>query len=262
MVRGADRIALPAGARVEGGAIAMPRMHVHRLAPNDVIEQDEEGRIVAVQSGGDPAVVTRFVPGTATSPPDADYVRGQLADDSAGIALTEGDAVEMRGTVAAEGAGSSAGAGAGAVAGESHVETTRSTGALVGGLVLLGLSYGPSAYIGLQTSASYDRELVIPVAGPWLDLAQRPACVEPTLPPGVKAPFDPCSFENAARALLVVSGATQGFGALLTVIGLPTHDEVVKDTPAGSPGAARTAPPRVAILPTPGGLSVSLSGAL
>src|SRR5258708_5567083 len=59
VVRGSDRIALPAGARVDGGAIAMPRTHVHKLAPNDVIEADEEGRIVAVRSGGDPPVVTR-----------------------------------------------------------------------------------------------------------------------------------------------------------------------------------------------------------
>jgi hypothetical protein len=253
VVKGADRIALPPGARVEGGAIAMPRMYVHKLAPNDVIEQDEEGRIVAVTSGGDPPVVTRFVPGTATSPPTADFVRGELAGDNAGIALSDGDWVEMRGNAAADGAG--------AVAGESHVETTRATGALVGGLVLLGLSYGPSAYVGLQASTSYDRQLVIPVAGPWLDLAQRPSCQEPDLM-GIKPPVDPCSFETAARALLILSGATQGVGTLLTVAGLPTHSEVVKDAPGANPGAARSASPHVALVPTPGGVSLSLFGVM
>jgi hypothetical protein len=252
VVKGSERIALPAGARVEGSTIAMPRMHVHKLAPNDVIEQDEEGRIVAVTSGGDPPVVTRFVPGTATSPPTADFVRGELADDSAGIALSEGDRVEMRGIATADGV---------VAGGDSHVETTRATGALVGGLVVLGLSYGPSAYVGLQASASYDRELVIPVAGPWLDLAQRPACQEPDLM-GIKPPVDPCSFETAARALLILSGATQGVGTLLTVAGLPTHSEVVKDAPGANPGAAQSLRPHVAVVPTPGGVSVSLFGTL
>lgn len=248
VVRGSDRVALPPGARVEGNAIAMPRVHVHKLAPNDVIEQDEEGRIVAVTSGGDPPVVTRFVPGTATSPPTADFVRGQLADENAGIPLGEGDWVEMRGTATSDGA----------VAGESHLETTRATGALVGGLVLLGLSYGPSAYVGLQAGTSYDRELVIPVAGPWMDLAQRPSCQEPDLM-GIKPPVDPCSFETAARTLLILSGATQGVGALLTVAGLPTHDEIVKDAPAARRSVA---PPRLALVPMPGGMAVSVFGAM
>jgi hypothetical protein len=250
VVRGSDRIALPRGARLEGTSIAMPRTHVHKLAPGDVIEQDEEGRIVAVRSASD--VVTRFVPGTATSPASADFVRGELADDSAGMALTDGDSVEMRGVMMPDGGFS----------GGEHVETTRSTGALVGGLVLLGLSYGPTLYVGLQASAGFDRVLAVPVAGPWLDLAQRPSCVEPNLPPGVKAPVDPCSLETAARTLLIVSGATQGLGAILTMVGLPTHSEVIKDSPTATPpGDAGRSPPRVAVVPTPTGLSVSMSGA-
>jgi hypothetical protein len=252
VVHGADRVALPPGSRVEGRGIVMPRTHVHRLAPGDVIEQDDEGRIVAVRSGGDPPIVTRFVPGTATSPGTADFVRGELADDK-GITLGDSDGVEMRGTLSPDGA----------VSGAGHVETTRATGALVAGLVLFGLSYGPSAYVGLQSSNDYDKVLAIPVAGPWMDLAQRPGCVEPTLPPGVQAPVDPCSLENAARALLIVSGAVQGLGTILTVVGLPTHSEV-KEGPSVEPGSvARTRREvGVAVVPTPAGFAVSVSGAL
>jgi hypothetical protein len=250
VVRGSDRVALPAGARVEGRGIVMPRTHVHRLAPGDVIEQDEEGRIVAVRSAGEPPIVTRFVPGTATSPASSDYVRGELADD-AGIALGDSDAVEMRGTLSPDGA----------VSGATHVESTRATGALVTGLVLFGLSYIPSAYVGLQASDGYDKVLAIPVAGPWMDLAQRPACVEPTLPPGVKAPVDPCSLESAARGLLIASGAVQGLATILTVVGLPTHSEVKNEGPA-EPGSVARTRPQVAIVPTTAGFTVSVSGAL
>jgi hypothetical protein len=253
VVRGPDRVALPRGARVEGREVVMPRTHVHKLAPGDVIEQDEAGRIVAVRSASDPPIVTRFVPGTATSPASSDLVRGEFADEGAGITLGDGDGVEMRGTLSPDGA----------VSGVGRVETTRATGALVGGLVLLALSYGPSAYVGAQASQDYDRVLAIPVAGPWMDLAQRPACIEPTLP--IKPPVDPCTFENLARGLLITSGAIQGLGTILTVVGLPTHSEIVKEGPPAEPGAATThtrRPVAVGVAPTPMGLAVSVSGPL
>jgi hypothetical protein len=254
VVHGADRVALPRGSRVEGRGIVMPRAHVHKLAPGDVIEQDDQGRIVAVRSGGDPPIVTRFVPGTASSPGASDSVRGELADDR-GITLTDSDAVEMRGTMSSDGA----------VSGAGRVEETRATGALVAGLILFGLSYGPSAYVGLQSSNSYDKVLAIPVAGPWMDLAQRPACVPPMLPPGVQSPIDPCSIENLSRALLITSGAVQGLGTILTAVGLPTHSEVVKGegAPAEPGSVARTRREvGVAVVPTPAGFAVSVSGAL
>src|SRR5579872_6444586 len=57
VVRGTERVALPRGAHLEEGRIVLPRMHVHKLLPGDVIQQDELGRIVAVRSAGDPPVV-------------------------------------------------------------------------------------------------------------------------------------------------------------------------------------------------------------
>jgi hypothetical protein len=244
LVRGDERLPLPQGARLDGQKVVLPHAHVHKLAPGDVIEQDEEGRIVAVRSAGEPPIVTRFVPGTAESPASSDVVRGELADDGGAIPLSPTDGVEMHGILSPDDA----------VSGVGHVESTRATGALVGGLVLLALSYGPSVYVGAQATPGYDRALSVPVAGPWLDLAQRPACVPPVTP--YKSPIDPCLWETAARVALVTSGSVQGLGAILTLWGLPSHSRLVE----GGDGSSR--PPEqnekrhvtVAVAPALGGL--------
>jgi hypothetical protein len=242
VVRGADRVALPEGARVEGHRVVLPHTHVHKLAAGDVIEQDELGRIVAVRSAGAPPIVTRFVAGTARSPASSDAVRGELADGGAAIELRSEDGVEMRGSLPPDGD----------VSGVGHVETTRSTGALVGGLVLLTLSYAPSAYVGAQATKDYDRALEIPVAGPWMDLAQRPACVAPA----VSSPIDPCIWETGARVALVASGSVQGLATLLTLVGLPTHSQLVEGDSRGAGARARTRP-HLAVVPAPMGAAVT-----
>jgi hypothetical protein len=241
VVRGGDRVALPRGARIEDHKVVLPHAHVHKLAPGDVIEQDELGRIVAVRSAGDPPIVTHFVPGTARSPSTSDEVRGELADDGAAIVLADGDGVEMRGRLSPDES----------VSGVGRVESTRATGALVGGLVLLALSYAPSAYVGAQASSDHDRTLEIPVAGPWMDLAQRPACVPPVTQ--FKSPIDPCIMETGARIALVTSGSLQGLGALLTLWGLPSRSHLVE----GDDGGAARAKPHVAFVPTLTGITVA-----
>jgi hypothetical protein len=171
-------------------------------------------------------------------------VRGELADGAA-IELGDGDGVEMRGSLAPDAA----------VSGVGHVEATRSTGALIGGLVLLTLSYAPSAYVGAQATQDYDRALEIPVAGPWLDLAQRPGCAPPVTP--VKSPVDPCAWETGARVALVTSGAVQGLATLLTLVGLPMHSQLVEGDAAMGAGARARTKPHVAVTPTPMGISVT-----
>jgi hypothetical protein len=237
VVRGSERIALPAGATVESGHVLLARMYVHKLAPGDVIQQDEIGRIISVRSGGNPPVVIRFVPGTAVSPETSDEVRGELADDGAQMPLKAGDAIEMHGRLAPEDP----------LPGGDRVVSKRATGALVVGIVLFVLSYGPTLYVGAQSSLSADRALEAPVVGPWIDLAQRPKCVPPTLP--FQPPIDPCTPESAARAALVVSGSAQAAATILTIVGLPTHPEVVEGAPpAGGVGNGSKA--RVVLVPT------------
>jgi hypothetical protein len=230
VVRGDTRIALPPGVRVEADRVVLPnqRVYVHKLAPSDVIEQDSDGRIVAVRSGGSPPVVTRFVPGTASSP--GDEVRGQL-EGTPDIALQSGDGIELHGRVAP----------GEPVPGGGRVESTRWTGALVAGVVVLGLSYLPTLYVGSESPRDSDRILALPLAGPWIDLAQRPSCTPPVVPPNVKIPVDPCIEESASRAALVTTGALQALGAILTAVGLPSQSHVVE----GAPG--------VALVPAPSG---------
>jgi hypothetical protein len=84
--------------------------------------------------------------------------------------------------------------------------TTRSTypnrPLLVTGLVVFGGSYGTSAIIGATTDREDDKKLVYPVAGPWMDLANRD-CVNNT-----------CNNEGLNKALLIADGVLQGVGAL------------------------------------------------
>jgi len=84
--------------------------------------------------------------------------------------------------------------------------TTRSTypnrPLLVTGLVLFGASYAPSAIIGATADREDDKKLVYPVAGPWMNLANRDC--------GTSA----CSNEDLYKGLLIADGIVQGVGAL------------------------------------------------
>jgi len=253
IVRGAVRIDVPENARVEATQIVLPRSsraYVHKLRPGDVLQADDSGRIVAVRSAGDPPIVTHFVPGTASSPDGSDEVRGELESSGGAptIALLPTDRVEMRGTFD----------GDEQVPGGGRVESSRSTGTLVGGLVVFGLSYGTSAFVGASSTMRADRALLVPVAGPWIDFATRSSCVVPPMPAAVAAqlPVSPCLPETLSRAALVAGGVLQGLGAILTFVALPSTTRVVYDDEHA------TAPPKrtFAIVPQPtlhgGGMGV------
>jgi hypothetical protein len=240
IVRPGERIPLPSEARVEPGRVVFPHatLHVHKLAAGDVIEQDAQGRITGVRSASTPPVTTRFVPGTAESPDGSDEVRGVLVEGTSALALRPGDAIEMHGTFQPDEA----------LPGGGHVESTRSTGMLVAGIVVFTLTYAPTAYVGFGSPRGADRVLAVPAAGPWIDLANRPACVPPQVPHGVSLPVDPCIAETATRAALVASGALQDLGVVLTLIGVPSHSHIVSDP---SRGLSEEKPkPRIGIVPT------------
>src|SRR6516162_3853198 len=48
------------------------------------------------------------------------------------------------------------------------------------GLVTFGLAYVPAVIVAGTSSLPADNHLYIPVAGPWLNLADRPACGAPS----------------------------------------------------------------------------------
>lgn len=109
---------------------------------------------------------------------------------------------------------------------------------LGGGLVALVGAYVPSVIVAAASQTSYDAELFIPVVGPWLDLSNRPGC----------GGFGQtrCGAETGFKALLIVSGAFQGLGAVATVLGLviPEQRATVKTAAADKP-SVRVLPAQV-----------------
>jgi hypothetical protein len=101
------------------------------------------------------------------------------------------------------------------------VETTsQATGPslpMVGtGVGIFALSYIPAVVLGATSGLNADQTLLVPVAGPWIDLTQRPGC----------APNTSCNSENQAKAFLVIDGVFQLIGALTLVGGFlgPAHE--------------------------------------
>jgi len=215
--RGKESLPVPPSARVEADRIFWPNEpgeHVHLLLPGDVIQKDNLGRIVAVRSAGPDPVITRFVPGTASSPMGLAEVRGRLEDPATVLPLRAGDRVRMTGTFESDEP----------IPGGGHVKTTRSTGLIVGGIVLFALAYVPTAYIGATSKLKADKDLLIPFGGPWVDLAQRPKCVPPA---GSDAlPVNPCIIETISKVAIVTSGAVEALSAILIVAGIPSSTRI------------------------------------
>jgi hypothetical protein len=93
------------------------------------------------------------------------------------------------------------------------------------GAVAFGFAYVPMVVVGASSSLNADRTLLVPLVGPWIDLAQRPSCT-----PGMT-----CSSESSTRALLVVDGVFQALGALMFVGGLVTSESRTVPLAASSP---------------------------
>lgn len=74
------------------------------------------------------------------------------------------------------------------------------------GLFTLGLSYAPALVVAIESDFHADDHLYIPVAGPWLDLANRGDSESDN--------------ETRNKVLLVTDGVFQGLGALQMVAAL------------------------------------------
>lgn len=74
---------------------------------------------------------------------------------------------------------------------------------LITSAVLLGGTYGASAIVAWTSSRDTDQKnLYIPVAGPWMNLADR------------QCDARPCNNEGLNKGLLIADGVAQGLGAL------------------------------------------------
>lgn len=122
----------------------------------------------------------------------------------------------------------------------AYQEQRPNTGLITTGLVTLGLSYGASTVVAATSKNPADQRLYVPVAGPWMNLAERAPCHGRA-----------CGAEGTYKALLVANGIFQGLGALEILGGLLTTETrtvtTVQRKP--SPSTAQQAP-SVRVSPT------------
>jgi hypothetical protein len=74
------------------------------------------------------------------------------------------------------------------------------------GIFALGVPYVASVIVAASSDRSEDKHLYIPVAGPWMDYANRSSCGHAGEPS--------CDTETAYKVLLIGNGILQGVGAL------------------------------------------------
>ncbi|MBX3263820.1 MAG: hypothetical protein KF782_29370 [Labilithrix sp.] len=114
---------------------------------------------------------------------------------------------------------------------ERVVESRPNRTLLSTGAGLFILSYGPSVVVGALSDRDADKRLFIPVAGPWMNLADR-GC----------GPENPCGAnEDVAKAMVVTSGIVQGAGVLMALGSLlipetTTATERTREAKAAKPG--------------------------
>jgi hypothetical protein len=92
---------------------------------------------------------------------------------------------------------------------QSH-ESVTTTGPnrelLHSGIFALGVPYVASVIVAASSDRTEDKNLYIPVAGPWMDFANRSGCGHAGEPS--------CGTETAYKVLLIGNGILQGVGAL------------------------------------------------
>jgi hypothetical protein len=87
-------------------------------------------------------------------------------------------------------------------------EKVPNAGLITGGAIMFGIPYATSVIVAASSDRAGDKHLFIPLAGPWMDLADRGRC----------RGFS-CDNETSNQVLLVVDGILQGVGALQIVSG-------------------------------------------
>ncbi len=111
-----------------------------------------------------------------------------------------------------------------------------------GGIIAFVGSYVPSVIVAGTSSNSYDKRLYIPLAGPWLNLSQRPGCASNE--------FN-CATESAFAGLLIVDGVVQALGVLGTALGFMVPERRTRVVTANAEPGEKAAPekPSVHIVP-------------
>jgi hypothetical protein len=118
------------------------------------------------------------------------------------------------------------------VAGHERSTVTGPNRALLSsGVWTLGASYVPALVVAIESSQSADKNLYVPVAGPWIDFAARDC--------------PSCAHETANKVLLVTDAIFQGIGAL-QIIGSLLFVETRTTAALSEPRVAKLPPLQVA----------------
>lgn len=89
---------------------------------------------------------------------------------------------------------------------------------IASGVATFAVAYVPSVIVAASSPLPADRHLYIPIAGPWIDWGNRPAC-------GVG--WISCGKETGNKVLLGLSGVFQALGALATATGFFVPERTV-----------------------------------
>lgn len=101
-----------------------------------------------------------------------------------------------------------------------HLETQPRKGLVVTGAVLLGGMYAISASVAGSSKHDGDIYMLVPVAGPFIDMSTRSSCTSST--------FSCTESEGSTRFLLTFDALTQITGATLLVVGVAAPRKILE----------------------------------
>ena len=84
-----------------------------------------------------------------------------------------------------------------------------STAMLTSGIVTFGVTYAAAAIVAGESNRSADKNMFVPVAGPWMAMFNRGGC-------GGSSGRD-CNTETTYKVLIVADGIGQALGALMFI---------------------------------------------
>lgn len=111
---------------------------------------------------------------------------------------------------------------------------------LRGGAFMLAVPYLSSVAVAATSDRSADRNLYVPIVGPWMDLAER-SC-KPNSTNG-------CKSDGVNKGLLVADGVFQGLGAL-SIVGAFLFPEIVSTKELKAGGRPRLGAVSLRVEPT------------
>lgn len=118
----------------------------------------------------------------------------------------------------------------------STTQTRPNSAMLYGGVFAFGVPYVSSVIVGASSNHPGDKNLFVPVAGPWMDLANRHCETGAS-----------CNNEGLYKGLLITDGIFQALGAL-NIAGAFLFPETVTVTTAKRPPPVERV--RVGVAPT------------